>query len=225
MQHLQDHRIQNVVAITGDIHSFFAGEVRDDYSASDGGTPVMVDLVTAGVSSDSFFNYLKSAVGSLSASLATLVYYPLTLPVPGVGSVELSVNLLNYTLGAAAPTTASLAQSLRVQLRGALAQAGLPEAQIDATTSAVLTSLQSDATFTGQLLPLAQQLAGLDSNPWLKHANTDAQGYAVVTVTPATLRCEFRQVNKLVGRNAPTTVIAGTTMATVQKDVVAVSMG
>lgn len=222
MQHLQRHSIQNVVAITGDIHSFFAGEVRDDYSAAGGGKPVMVDLVTAGVSSDSFFNYLKGAVGSLSQSLATLVYYPLSLPVPGAGRVELSVNLLDYTMGAAAPTAASLADSLRVQLRGALARAGLPEAQLDASTTAVLTGLQADATFTGQLLPLAQQLAGLDSNPWLKHANTDAQGYAVVTVTPAALRCEFRQVNKLVGNAAPTKVIAKSVTATVQKDVVAV---
>ncbi len=225
MQHLKDHSIRNVVAITGDIHSFFAGEVRDDYRAADGGIPVMVDLVTAGVSSDSFFNYLREAVGSLSASLATLVYYPLSVPVPGAGSVDLSVNLLDYTLGAAAPTAASLAESLRVQLRGALGSAGLPEAQLDATASAVLAGLQTAASFTGDLLPLARQLASLDSNPWLKHANTDAQGYAVVTVTPGALRCEFRQVNKLVGNTAPATVVARTATATVQKDVVAVSMG
>lgn len=225
MQHLKDHSIRNVVALTGDIHSFFAGEVRDDYRAAGGGSPVMVDLVTAGVSSDSFFNYLREAVGSLSASLATLVYYPLSVPVPGAGSIDLSVNLLNYTLGAAAPTAATLAESLRIQLRGALATAGLPEAQLDATTTAVLDGLQADAAFTGQLLPLAQQLAQLDSNPWLKHANTDAQGYAVVTVTPGALRCEFRQVNKLVGNTAPAMVVAKTTTATVQRDVVAVSMG
>lgn len=107
MQHLRDHGIRNVVALTGDIHAFFAGEVRDDYSALDGGNPVMVDLVTAGVSSDSFFNYLKDAVGSLSQSLATLVHYPLRLPVPGAGTVALSVNLLDYTLGAATPMEAA----------------------------------------------------------------------------------------------------------------------
>ncbi len=107
MQHLQDHGIRNVMALTGDIHAFFAGEVRDDYSALDGGNPVMVDLVTAGVSSDSFFNYLKDAVGSLSQSLATLVHYPLSLPVPGAGTVALSVNLLDYTLGAATPMEAA----------------------------------------------------------------------------------------------------------------------
>lgn len=224
MQHLKDHSIKNVVAITGDIHSFFAGEVRDDFSAADGGSAVMVDLVSAGVSSDSFFNYLKGAVGSLSESLANLVYYPLRLPLPGTGGVALSVNLLDYTLGAPAPTAASLAESLRVQLRGALASAGLPEAQLDSTTSAVLAGLQADASFTGELLPLARQLSDLNSNPWLKHANTDAQGYAVVTVTPAALRCEFRQVNKLVGSVAPASVVAKSVTATVQKDVAAVTI-
>ncbi len=224
MKHIKDNGIKNVVALTGDIHAFFAGAVSDDYSAAGGGTPVMVDLVTAGVSSDSFFNYLKDAVGSLSASLATLVYYELSIPVTGLGTLKLNVNLLDYTLGAPAPTAASLAESLRVQLRGALAKAGLPEAQLDATASAVLTGLQADAAFTGQLLPLAQQLAGLDSNPWLKLANTDAQGYALVTVTPAALNCEFRQVNKLVGTAAPATMVAKTTTATVQKDVAAVTI-
>ncbi|QDQ28620.1 phosphodiesterase [Chitinimonas arctica] len=224
MNHIKSTGIKNVVALTGDIHSFFAGAVSDNFTGSGGGTPVMVDLVTAGISSDSFFSYLKSAVGSLSASLATLVYYPLPVPVPGLGTVNLNVNLLDYTMGKAAPTAASLADSLRVQLRGELGKLGLPEVQLDATTSAVLGGLQASAAFTGQLLPLAQQLASLNSNPWLKLVNTDAQGYMVVTVTSAQLSCEFRQVNKLVGGTAPATVVAKTTTATVMKDVAAVTV-
>ncbi|MDN3576894.1 alkaline phosphatase D family protein [Chitinimonas viridis] len=226
MKHLKDNSIKNVVALTGDIHAFYAGTVHDDYNGTGGGTPVMVDLVTAGVSSDSFFSYLKDAVGSLSASLATLVYYPLTVPVTGLGDVVLNVNLLDYTLGKAAPTAASLAESLRVQLRGALAAKGVPEAQLDGFTTAVLTGLQAAPAFTGQLLPLAGQLSSLNSNPWLKLANTDAQGYAVVTLTTAGLSCEFRQVNKLVGGNAPSasTLVAKTTTATVSKDVAAVTV-
>jgi len=224
MQHLQDHGIRNVVAITGDLHSFLAGEVRSDYDATHGDSPVMVDLVTAGISSDSYFSYFKGAVGSLAAGLAPLVHYPVSVPVPGVGTLELSINLLDYTLGAPAPTAASLAESLRVPLRGALGCAGLPEARLDATASAVLARLQTEAAFTGQLLPLAQQLAALGSNPWLKLVDTDAQGYAVVTVTPAALRCEFRQVNKLVGNMAPAKIVARTRVATVHRDVAAVSI-
>ncbi|HEY9102486.1 alkaline phosphatase D family protein [Chitinimonas sp.] len=224
MAHIKDNGIKNVVAVTGDIHSFFAGTVNDDYTASNGGTPVMVDLVSAGVSSDSFFSYLKSAVGSLSQSLALLVFQPVTLPVPGLGTITLNVNLLDYTMGKAAPTAASLAETLRVQLRSALSKSGLPESQLDATATAVLAGLQADATFSGQLVPLAQQLASLNSNPWLKFLNTDAQGYNVVTVTPASLSCEFRQVNRLVGNNAPATVVAKTVKATVQKDVAAVTI-
>ncbi|MET1115489.1 MAG: alkaline phosphatase D family protein [Comamonas sp.] len=223
MRYLQDHRIRNVVAITGDIHSFFAGEVRSDYGAEHGGSPVMVDLVTAGISSDSFFTYLKGAVGDLSTGLAPLVYCPLSVPVPGAQTLQLSVNMLDYTLGAPAPTAATLAESLRVPLRSALGAAGLPEAQLDATTSAALAALQVDPTFNGELLPMAQRLAGLGSNPWLKLAHTDAQGYAVVTVTPEALRCEFRQVNKLVGKVAPDTAVARTCVATIQRDVAAVN--
>ncbi|MGQ5525128.1 alkaline phosphatase D family protein [Chitinimonas sp. PSY-7] len=225
MQHLSSNNIKNVVALTGDIHAFYAGAVHDNYDAGNASTPVMVDLVTAGVSSDSFFNYLKDAVSGVSDRLATLVYYPLNVPVPGLGAVTLNVNLLDHTLRKSTVTAASLAEGLRVQLRSMLAGKGIPEVQLDAATTAVLTGLQADAGFNSQLLPLAQALAGLNSNPWLKLANTDAQGYAVVTVTPDALTCEFKQVNKLVGNTAPDTIIANSVVATVQKDVAAIALG
>ncbi|WP_308447406.1 alkaline phosphatase D family protein [Parachitinimonas caeni] len=223
MAHLKDNGIKNVVAITGDIHSFFAGTVNDDYQASNGGTPVMVDLVTAGISSDSFFTYLQEAVGALSADLATLVYYPLTIPVTGLGTIKLNVDLLDYSLGRAAPNAAALGEQIRVQLRGALAAAGLPEAQLDATVAAVLAGLTSSSSF-GSLVGLAQQLASLNSNPWLKYVETDAQGYSVITLTPGNLSCQFRRVNKLVGTNAPANVVASVKTATVTRDVVDVKI-
>jgi alkaline phosphatase D len=65
------------------------------------------------------------------------------------------------------------------------------------------------------LLPLAQQLAGLNSNPHLRHLNTDAQGFTVVTLTAGSLTAQFKQVNKLVGVNAPANVIAKVTTAAV----------
>jgi len=214
MSHLKTNNIGNVVAVTGDIHSFFAGTVSDDYDAANGGTPVMTDLVTAGVSSDSFFTYLKQAAASLG-SLGALVSYPLSIPVPNLGTVTLDFNLLDYTMGKAAPTVETLAAQISVQLRGALAAKGVPEAALDATVAQVLTGLKANSDFSATLLGLAQQLSGLNSNPWIKHLNTDAQGYMVVTVTPSKLTAQFKQVNKLVGGNAPATVIARTTTATV----------
>ena len=225
MQHLKDNNIKNVVALTGDIHSFFAGTVSNDFDAAEGGTPTMVDLVTAGMSSDSFFSYLRDAVGSLSSDLATLVYYPLTIPTgTAYGSISINFNLLDYTMGRSTPSLSALTEQARVQVRGALAQKGVPEAQLDAFTSQVLTGLQASSAFNTTLLGLAQQLASLNSNPWLKYVNTDAQGYAVVTLTPTTLTCSFKQVNKLVGTAAPSTsVISNTTTVFVNKDVAAVN--
>ena len=216
MKHLKDNNIKNVVAFTGDIHSFFAGQVMDDYAAATP-TPVMVDLVTAGVSSDSFFSYLKDAVGSLSENLSTLIYFPLTIPVAEGLSISIDVNLLNYTLGAVSPTLDSLVAGMAVNIRTALAAKGLPEAQLDPTVQAITQGLKANAAVQTQLLPLAQQLANLNSNPWLKHVNTDAQGYSRVTVTAAGINAEFRQVNKLVGNNAPAldNIIANPTRVTI----------
>ena len=184
MAHLKTNNIGNVVAITGDIHSFFAGTVNDDFDAAGGGTPVMVDLVSAGISSDSFFSYLRDAASTLG-DIGTLVSYPVAVPVAGLGTINLSFNLLDYTMGKAAPTVATLAEQTRVQLRGALGVKGVPEAQLDATTAAVLAGLQANSDFNTSLLTLAQQLSALGNNAWLKHLNTDAQGYTLVTLTPA----------------------------------------
>ena len=61
MAFVRDTGIRNLVALTGDIHAFFAGPVMDDYDAAMP-KPIMVDLVTAGISSNSFFSYFKNVV-------------------------------------------------------------------------------------------------------------------------------------------------------------------
>jgi len=220
MNHIKTNAIKNVVALTGDIHAFYAGEVRDDYRAVGGGTPVMSELVVAGASSDSFFTYLKSAVAALSDDLATLVYYSVKdVPVTGIGTIAFDVNLLDYTLAKAAPTIDGLKAQARHPVRSALAAKGVPESQLDAVTGAVLDGLAQNPAFNTQLLGLAQSLASLNSNPWLKHVDTDAQGYGIVTLTASELKCELRKVNRLVAGKAPAaaTVIATRTVATVKE--------
>ena len=134
MAYLKSQHVGNVVALTGDIHAFFAGPVMDDYDA---GTPVpvMVDLVTAGLSSNSFQSYFKSVVDSdpTFADAKALVY-----TTDGSGAM---VNTFNSTL----------------------------------------------KTF----------------NPWLKYVNTDAQGYAVVTLTASKLSCSFHKLKPLADGAAP----------------------
>ncbi|MGY8524616.1 alkaline phosphatase D family protein [Paracidovorax citrulli] len=90
MAFLKEYGIGNVVALTGDIHAFFAGVVMDDFDGPTP-TPVMVDLVTAGVSSNSFQSAFKQIVDSdpRFAELKALVYEELN----GV-----LMNTLNSTL-------------------------------------------------------------------------------------------------------------------------------
>ncbi|WP_434630969.1 alkaline phosphatase D family protein [Chromobacterium sp. CV08] len=140
MAFLKNNNIGNVVGITGDIHAFFAGPVMDDFDAASP-TPVMVDLVTAGISSNSFFSYFKNVVDTVPAfaKAAPLIYQ--------------TVNR------------------------------------------------QTVNTFTGTLQAF---------NPWLKYADTDAQGYAVVTLTPAKLSCTFHKMARLANGVAPTPATAST---------------
>lgn len=56
---LRQESIHNVVAITGDLHAFQCGVVRDVPDPATG-TPVIVDFVCAGISSTSFYTYVKA---------------------------------------------------------------------------------------------------------------------------------------------------------------------
>ncbi|WP_137938655.1 alkaline phosphatase D family protein [Chitinivorax sp. B] len=151
MGFLKTNGVKNVVAITGDIHAFFAGSVMDDYDAATP-TPVMVDLVTAGVSSNSFQSYFKSVVDSnpTFAPLRDLIY-------------KGDVNTFDFYLKA--------------------------------------------------------------FNPWVTHADTDAQGYAVVTVTPDNLTTLFKKVGRLSDGKLPLQTVQYATRLTVTKDTAAVVVG
>ncbi|HKT66092.1 MAG TPA: alkaline phosphatase D family protein, partial [Burkholderia sp.] len=70
LAYLREHDIRNVVAITGDLHAFQCGIVRDDPDPATG-VPVIVDFVCAGISSTSFHACLKGAwKGTPLASMA-----------------------------------------------------------------------------------------------------------------------------------------------------------
>jgi alkaline phosphatase D len=72
---LRAQDVRNVVAITGDLHAFQCGVVRDVPDPATG-VPVLVDFVSAGISSSSFYSYLKA--GAASTPLAALVATPAT---------------------------------------------------------------------------------------------------------------------------------------------------
>ncbi|WP_296226975.1 alkaline phosphatase D family protein [Ralstonia sp. UBA689] len=155
MGFLKTQNIANVVGLTGDIHAFFAGPVMDDYDAASP-APVMVDLVTAGLSSNSFFSYFRNVVDSNPAFAAAkpLVYTTQN------GAV---VNTFNGTLKA--------------------------------------------------------------FNPWLRYVDSDAQGYAVVTLTPSKLSCSFNKVKLLAAGAAPAQpATASSQVVEVQAGVVAATL-
>lgn len=256
MNFLLANDIGNVVAVTGDIHAFFAGQVYNEYPgetltvnsagdeltaspaapASPVSTPAMVDLVVAGISSTSWFNYIKEAADSidpLNFIIGKLVYVPVGVPASGpLPAFTLSLNLLDYTMGRAlsadGPTAAAaLAAQLTDQLKRKLGTLGVPEVDVDATAAAYVSSIAASAATPGSdfanAVALAQQLSALgqQTNPWLAHVDTEAQGYAVVTAATGSLTCRFRKLNPLVGTNAPSgdrivrsevtaTVMAGT---------------
>jgi alkaline phosphatase D len=56
--YLRTQGIDNVIAITGDLHAFQCGIVRDQPVT---GQPVLVDFVCAGISSSSFYSYRRPA--------------------------------------------------------------------------------------------------------------------------------------------------------------------
>lgn len=133
MAFLKTNGIRNVVTLSGDIHAFFAGQVMDDYDAA-APAPVMVDLVTAGLSSNTLVTRLRAEIQNDQAFAAVR-------------------DLLFGNVGGTVVNT------------------------LDATLRAF--------------------------NPWLRHVDTNAEGYALVTLTPAKLNCAFHVMKRLQGTTAP----------------------
>lgn len=243
MNHLLDNNIKNVVAVTGDIHAFFAGDVYNEFagevtgitnnplstvcaayptgstttavesSTSAGGTAAMVDLVTAGISSTSMFNYFKAAADGLdptNALIGKLVYVPVTVPANGpFPSFVVYLDMLDFTLGKVLSTNTAtaagqVANQLSDQIKRKLATFGVPDASIDATTTSYVSGIAANPAFASAV-GLAMQLSvlGQKTNPWLKHVDTEAQGYAVVTASTTQLQCQFKKLNPLVVATAP----------------------
>ncbi|SAK91152.1 Alkaline phosphatase D precursor [Caballeronia calidae] len=73
---VKTQNITNLVAITGDLHAFQAGVVRDVPEPAKG-TPVLVDLMSAGISSRPFFEDVKTY--SAGMPLASLISSPAVL--------------------------------------------------------------------------------------------------------------------------------------------------
>lgn len=71
--HLRDSGVRNVVAITGDLHAFQCGTIYDNNDPATG-RAVAVDFVSAGISSSSFYQYLRAGAGA--TPLAPLVATP-----------------------------------------------------------------------------------------------------------------------------------------------------
>jgi alkaline phosphatase D len=70
---LRREGIGNVVGLTGDLHAFQCGTVRDRPDPNTG-QPVLVDFVAAGISSSSFYSYVKA--GAAGTPLEALVTSP-----------------------------------------------------------------------------------------------------------------------------------------------------
>ncbi len=258
MGQLLANKVQNVVAVTGDIHAFYAGVVMADYDAATP-VPAMVDLVTAGVSSNSNFSYFYGAatqpafaalkplvatsqaeaegvaIQMLSAAIAMaagvtdlsntaaiqaavgaaiqagLVPAAAFAPTPGLSTAVINTFdetqagtmgsiLANAIAGLAAAGKSAAAMTLYGLIQQKLAAAlGIPPANVPA--SEIVKRLNPFANSTTGVPPTV-------NNPWIRHVDSDAQGYAVVSLSKTELLCDFKKVARQVGGVAPTPPVA-----------------
>lgn len=164
LKFLVSSNIKNVVAVTGDIHSFFAGEVPADPASYTAGNAAMVDLVTAGVSSSSFWTYIASVVGDFAeevkATKAARAANPTTYenllekgdnPFVSLRPLVYScLNMLVYSTVRTGVIKAATGGAIDVgTITGQVAFAGLPDAQKVAIHRAVFEEYLNQESATG----------------------------------------------------------------------------
>ena len=266
--------VKNVVAVTGDIHAFYAGVVMADYDAATP-VPAMVDLVTAGVSSNSNFSYFYGA--------ATQPSFAALKPLVATSEFEaeaIAIQMLSAAIAIGAGVT-DLGNTAAIQaaVQGAI-QAGLVPAAAFAPTaslsravvntfdetqagtmgtliSGLITSMavagKSVAAMTlygliqqklaaalgipANFVPASEIVKRLNpfadpttavappvNNPWIKHVDSDAQGYAVVSLSKTELICTFKKMARQVGGTAPASPVAAVRTVRVATGVTDVSV-
>lgn len=258
MGQLRVSGVSNVVAVTGDIHAFYAGVVMADYDAASP-VPAMVDLVTAGLSSNSNFSYFLGAASQpefaalkllvatseaeaesvairlLSAAIASAAgvadlndttavqaavqaaiaasQVPAAAFTPTAGlSPAVVVTLDETQAGTMGATVAALIAGL-AGTRRSVAAATLNDLirQRLATTLRVPASAVPAAEIVKRLNPFADPATGVAppvNNPWIRHVDSDAQGYAVVSLSKTELLCDFKKLARQSGGVAPATPVA-----------------
>jgi alkaline phosphatase D len=150
MSFLRDNSIQNVIAITGDIHSTYAGVVMNDHEAATP-QPALVELISAGVSSNSQFSFFEYPTrASQYSELRKLVTYA----------------------GATEPYVENMNMLLRFGSAAALTMANTDD----------IAAAQADYDPT--------------INPWLKYADTNAQGYGILRITATGATSDLVTVNR-----------------------------
>ncbi|CAM3957441.1 alkaline phosphatase D family protein [Roseateles saccharophilus] len=266
--------VQNVVAVTGDIHAFYAGVVMADYDAATP-VPALVDLVTAGVSSNSNFSYfygaatqpsfaaLKPLVATSEAEAEGIAIQMLSAAIAiGAGVTDLS-NTAAIQAAVAAAIGAGLVPAAAFAPTSSLSkavintfdesQAGTMGTIVANTIAGLAAASKSVAAMTlygliqqklaaalgipasyvpaseivKRLNPFANSTTGVTptvNNPWIRHVDSDAQGYAVVTLSKTELLCDFKKVAKQVGGVAPSVPVANVTRVRVAAGVTDVSI-
>jgi alkaline phosphatase D len=147
MNHLTSNKVSNVVAVTGDIHAFFAGTVLDDFNAA-APKPVMVDLVTAGISSNSFFSYFVGAANSPAFAAVK----PLVL-VNEVACEDIAIQMLSAAIAMASGVTdLSNTAAIQAAVMAAIGAGLIPLAAVQPTPGLSATPINTfDETLYGHM--------------------------------------------------------------------------
>ena len=254
--------VKNVVAVTGDIHAFYAGTVMADFNATTK-VPAMVDLVTAGMSSNSNFSYFLAAASSPA--------FAKIKPLVATSEAEtegIAIQMLSAAIAIASGVTdLSNTAAIQAAVGAAIGAGAVPAAAFAPTpglsTAVINTFDETQAGVMGTVVAntilslvgrstaatvfynlVAQKIAtamGIPvgmvpssavrpflnpfansqgeppavNNPWINYVDSDAQGYALVTLSKTALTCDFKKLNRLSGGAAPGTAIASTRTATV----------
>ena len=99
LTYLRTENIKNVVAIAGDLHAHYAGLLMDNYDAASP-TAVGVELVAAGISSNSELSFFESATRALGESVHSIIVFDASANGGSAQTENFNVALLKGTRAA-----------------------------------------------------------------------------------------------------------------------------
>ncbi|MGL4604119.1 MAG: hypothetical protein ACRCU9_08220, partial [Iodobacter sp.] len=171
---------------------------------------IAIQMISAGIAMQAGVSDLSNTAAVSAAVKGAIAagLLPAAAVTPTAGLATTAINTFNETLAGQMGTV--IGQQIALLASGRSVPAQTLYGMIAQQLAKAMGAAAPAGEIIKRLNPFAKQATGAApaiNNPWIKFVDTDAQGYAVVELTAAGMKTEFKKISRLQGTALPASAI------------------